>query len=313
MKPALLFPGQGSQSVGMLETLASHHSLIEQTLQEAGEVLDMDLASLVWNGPAELLNRTENTQPVILAASVALWRVLDVRENQQVAGLAGHSLGEYSALVCAGAIDFADGLRVVQARGRYMQEAVPEDEGAMAAIIGLDDQAVRDVCEKTAARQGVVEPVNYNAPGQVVIAGKTAAVASAMQDCKAAGAKLARKLAVSVPSHCSLMRPAAERLQSELENTTIRRPRFPVLHNVDAAARTDPDDIRQALVGQLYNPVQWVDTVRKLNADGVDVFMECGPGKVLCGLNRRIERGARCLPLQDETGLAEAQAALGGG
>jgi len=310
MKFAILFPGQGSQSTGMLSGLAAKYPVIDETFREAGEVLGFDLSSLVREGPAEALNRTENTQPMLLAAGVAVWRALQIGESAPIAGLAGHSLGEYTALVCAGALDFSDGLKLVRARGLYMQEAVPEGQGAMAAILGLDDEAIRGICRDLNTQTHVVEAVNFNAPGQVVIAGEASAVEQAMSGCKEAGAKLAKKLAVSVPSHCALMRPAARRLESMLNDTAIHAPRLPVFHNVDAVPRSEPADIRAALVRQLYSPVLWVDTINALNARGAEVFLECGPGKVLAGLNKRIRRDIESIALQDVSGLSTARTRL---
>lgn len=310
MNFAILFPGQGSQSIGMLSDLAAEYPVIDETFREAGEVLGFDLASLVREGPSDELNRTENTQPALLAAGVAVWRALQIGRNAPIAGLAGHSLGEYTALVCAGALDFSDALALVRARGLYMQEAVPEGQGAMAAILGLDDEAIRRVCRELNSDTHVVEAVNFNAPGQVVIAGEAATVECAMAGCKEAGAKLVKKLAVSVPSHCALMRPAARRLEAMLSNAVIYAPRLPVFHNIDATPRSEPEGIREALVRQLYSPVLWVDTINALNAQGAGVFLECGPGKVLSGLNKRIRRDIESIALHDVSGLSTARVRL---
>jgi len=302
----MMFPGQGSQSVGMLSDLGESHPQVAETYAEAGEALGYDLAALVREGPSESLDRTERTQPALLAAGVATWRVWQARGGPQPDVLAGHSLGEYGALVCAGAIDFGDALRLVELRGRAMQDAVPDGEGAMAAVIGLGDEAVRAICAEAAGDE-VVEAVNYNAPGQVVIAGHKAAVERAMARAKDKGAKLVKQLAVSVPSHCRLMRSAAERLHSHLSEIPLRQTSIPVLHNLDGQPRDDVDGIRKALVAQLENPVQWVRTVQAMNAR---ITLECGPGKVLSGLVKRIDKQASSYPLGTEAGMAEALAAV---
>jgi [acyl-carrier-protein] S-malonyltransferase len=310
METAILFPGQGSQAVAMLENMAADHPIIHDTFREAGEALNFDLARLIREGPEADLNKTENTQPALLAAGVALWRALALPDNAALAGLAGHSLGEYTALVCADALDFADGLRLVRARGLYMQEAVPEGQGAMAAVIGLGGEAVSDVCNAVGEQAGGVEAVNFNAPSQVVIAGEATAVEAAMQNCKEAGAKLAKRLSVSVPSHCALMRPAARRLQALLEETEVRPSRWPVYQNVDASPHNAPASIRDALTRQLYSPVLWVGTINALTGAGAHLFLECGPGKVLSGLNKRIRRDIESLALNDPAGLQTARERL---
>ncbi|UYM18941.1 ACP S-malonyltransferase [Endozoicomonas euniceicola] len=288
-KLAFIFPGQGSQSVGML---AEHIEtpVVQQTFAEASEVLGFDLLSLVTEGPAQVLNQTENTQPALLTASVALWRLWEQKsDGAKPAFLAGHSLGEYSALVCAGVMPFADAVRIVRQRGLFMQEAVPQGAGAMAAVLGLDDNAVLEIC--AAAAQGeVVEAVNFNAPGQVVIAGHVQAVERAAGLAKEAGARRAMLLPVSVPSHCALMKPAADKLAVELLSVELKAPEIPVIHNVTADTCSDPDQIRSNLVAQLYSPVRWVETINRFNESGVTRFVECGPGKVLAGLNKRIVR-----------------------
>ena len=292
---AFVFPGQGSQSVGMLaehlDTSSSDQEIVKQTFAEASEVLGFDLQKLISEGPAEELNKTENTQPALLTASVALWRLWQEKGGETPSFVAGHSLGEYSALVCAGALKFADAVRIVRQRGLFMQDAVPAGTGAMAAILGLDDDKVIEVC--AAAAQGeVVEAVNFNSPGQVVIAGGKEAVARAIELAKEAGARKALPLPVSVPSHCALMKPAAERLAVELSNIEISEPTIPVLQNVTADQCSDPEQIRQNLVAQLYSPVRWVETIAALTEGGVNRFAECGSGKVLAGLNKRIVRRA---------------------
>lgn len=311
MSFAALFPGQGSQSVGMLAELMDSHPVVAQTLAEAGDTLGIDLAGMVREGPEELLNRTENTQPAMLASGVAVWRAFREAGGPLPAAMAGHSLGEFTALVCAGAMDFADAVRLVAERGRLMQAAVPEGQGAMAAILGLDDDVVRQVCADAAQGQ-VVEAVNYNSPGQVVIAGDAEAVERAIELAGEAGAKRAVRLPVSVPSHCSLMQPAAEQLRARLEEVDIRTPEVPVIHNVDVAAHSDPAEIRDLLARQLHNPVRWVETVQKLAAEGNPLMLELGPGKVLMGLIRRIDRKITCIPVQDPAGLEKALEAVKG-
>lgn len=287
---AFVFPGQGSQAVGMLANVAGQFPLIKATFDEASEVLGTDLWQLVQEGPAEVLNRTDMTQPALLTASVALWRVWSEQGGTAPAFMSGHSLGEYSALVCAGALDFKDAVKLVNKRGLFMQAAVPAGEGAMAAIIGLDDAAIEAACAQ--AEQGeVVSAVNYNSPGQVVIAGQAAAVNRAIDLCKEAGAKRALPLPVSVPSHCALMKPAADQLAAELETITVSAPTIPVVQNVTADVTTDPEIIKANLVQQLYRPVLWVDCVNYMTGKGIERMLECGPGKVLSGLNKRISRG----------------------
>lgn len=300
-----VFPGQGSQSVGMLQELAAAHAGVGQTFAEAGEVLGYDLWDIVQNGPADKLNSTEVTQPAMLAAGIAVWRVWQAAGGVQPVMLAGHSLGEYSALVAAGSIEFPDAVRLVAERGRLMQEAVPAGSGAMAAILGMDDEAVVQTCAD-AAQDGVVEAVNFNSPGQVVIAGEKKAVERAVTLARERGARRAVVLPVSVPSHCALMQPAAERLAGVLESVPVQAPAIPVINNVDVDAANDPADIRRALVRQLYSPVRWVETIRKMQAGGVDRLIECGPGKVLVGLNRRIDRNMTALPVYDPDTLAAA-------
>jgi [acyl-carrier-protein] S-malonyltransferase len=309
MKLAFVFPGQGSQSIGMLAGLAAEHAVVVETFQEAGDALDYNLWALTQNGSEEELNQTARTQPAMLAAGVAVWRVWNALDGVQPSVMAGHSLGEYSALVCAGSLDFADAIRLVEKRGQLMQAAVPAGVGAMAAILGLGDDAVRQACADS-AQGDVVEAVNFNAPGQVVIAGSKAAVERAAEAAKAAGAKRAVLLPVSVPSHSSLMMPAAERFAEILANIAIQAPSIPVINNVDVKAESNPSKIREALVRQLHNPVRWVETIRQFAAQGVETIVESGPGKVLVGLNKRIVKEQMIYPVLDAESLAAAQAAI---
>jgi [acyl-carrier-protein] S-malonyltransferase len=304
MKIAFVFPGQGSQSVGMMQGW-DDRAEVRATFAEASDALGQDLWALVTEGPAELLNQTVNTQPAMLAADIAAWRVWQSAGGVVPALLAGHSLGEYAALVAAGALGFADAVRLVRFRAEAMQSAVPEGVGAMAAILGLDDDAVRAVCADAAAGE-VVEAVNLNSPGQVVIAGHKGAVERAMVLAKEKGAKRALPLPVSVPSHSSLMLPAAERLLAHLEGVAIAAPAIPVLHNTDVQSHDDAGAIRAALAKQLHTPVRWVETVRALKAAGVERVIECGPGKVLAGLNKRIDDSLPAVALVDEASLAAA-------
>ncbi|MDH5361403.1 MAG: ACP S-malonyltransferase [Gammaproteobacteria bacterium] len=307
MSLAFVFPGQGSQSVGMLSELAETYAVVKQTYQEASDVLGYDLWKLICDGPAEELNQTHITQPALLAAGIAVWRVWQEKGGEQPVVLAGHSLGEYTALVASGAISFADGIALVAERGKYMQEAVPAGEGGMAAILGLDDEKVIALCAE-AAQGEVVSAVNFNSPGQVVIAGQATAVDRAIEQAKEAGAKRALKLAVSAPSHCALMQPAAERLAEKLASIAIQTPTIPVINNADVVAATDADSIRDALVRQLYSPVRWVESVEKMAADGVDRLIECGPGKVLIGLNKRIVKTMSAAAIFDTATLDAALA-----
>lgn len=305
---AFVFPGQGSQSVGMLAGLAEAFPAVKQTFQQASDALGYDLWQLVQQGPEAELNRTDRTQPAMLAAGVAVWRVWNGNGGAMPGILAGHSLGEYTALVCAGALDFSDAIRLVADRGRFMQEAVPQGQGAMAAVLGLEDAQVIAVCEQ--AEQGdVVTAVNFNAPGQVVIAGTAAAVERAVALAREAGAKRAITLPVSVPSHCALMKPAAENMRQALAGIVLNKPVLPVLHNADVASHAEPDRIRDALVRQLYSPVRWVETVRAMETRGVSNVIECGPGKVLAGLNKRIGRELVTLSVYDPDSLEEALSA----
>jgi [acyl-carrier-protein] S-malonyltransferase len=311
MKFAMVFPGQGSQSVGMLQGYGESAE-ISEVLAVASSVLKQDIGKLIAEGPAEELNRTVNTQPVMLTAGVAayrLWRALGGPEPEMVAG---HSLGEYTALVAADAIDFADALPLVRFRAQAMQEAVPQGEGAMAAILGLDDDAVRAACAEAAEGQ-VVEPVNYNAPSQVVIAGHAGAVQRAMAAAKTRGAKRTVMLPVSAPFHSSLLAPAAARLREVLAGVAVRAPRLPVLHNVDVKSYTEPDQVRDALVRQANHPVRWVETVQAMAARGVTHIVECGPGKVLAPLVKRITDGVDGIPLTDRDSIEATIATLKGG
>ncbi|SCC56365.1 ACP S-malonyltransferase [Kosakonia oryziphila] len=304
---AFVFPGQGSQTVGMLADMATAYPVIEETFAEASAALGYDLWALVQQGPAEELNKTWQTQPALLSASVALWRVWQQQGGKTPVLMAGHSLGEYSALVCAGVIAFADAVRLVELRGKFMQEAVPEGTGAMSAIIGLDDESIAKACE-TAAGGQIVSPVNYNSPGQVVIAGHKEAVERAGAACKAAGAKRALPLPVSVPSHCALMKPAAEKLAVELNAITFSAPQIPVINNVDVKCETSPEAIRSALVRQLYSPVQWTKSVEFMASQGVEHLYEVGPGKVLTGLTKRIVDTLTASAINEPAAMSEALA-----
>ena len=304
-KVACVFPGQGSQSVGMLKELADSHPIVTDTFAEASAALGYDLWDLVQNDADGKLNETHITQPALLTASVAIWRILQA-QGVQVDYLAGHSLGEYSALVCAGTLNFADAVKLVESRGKFMQQAVPAGAGAMYAIIGLDDDKIAEICQQTAIATGdVVAPVNYNSPGQVVIAGESKAAEQAGAACKEAGAKRALPLAVSVPSHCELMRPAADQLDDALAQITLSAPAINVVNNVDVSVETDVTAIKDALVRQLYCPVQWTRTIEFLASQGVERIIEVGPGKVLSGLNKRIVKSLDCLTVNTPDSLAE--------
>jgi [acyl-carrier-protein] S-malonyltransferase len=304
---AIVFPGQGSQAVGMLSELAASYPLVNETFAQASDVLGYDLWTLTQDGPEDELNRTDRTQPAMLAAGVAVWRVWQQAGGTVPGVMAGHSLGEYTALVCAGAMDFADAISLVEQRGRYMQSAVPAGVGAMAAILGLDDATVADVCNRAAAGE-VVSPVNFNSPGQVVIAGNADAVQRAIGLAKEAGAKRALPLAVSVPSHCALMQSAAEQLAERLAQASISTPSIPVIQNVDAARHDQPDAIRDNLKKQLYSPVQWVLTVQNMGGQGVTRIVEAGPGKVLAGLCKRIDKSIASAAVFDPDSLSAALA-----
>ena len=310
MSLAFVFPGQGSQSIGMLDQLATEYPLVQETFAEASEVLGYDLWDLVTSGPEAALNQTERTQPAMLAAGIAVWRVWQSLTNIQPDNLAGHSLGEYSALVASGALSFANAIKLVELRGQYMQQAVPEGQGAMAAILGLDDDAVKMICEQAAGDE-IVEAVNFNSPGQVVIAGNVAAVTKATVLAKEQGAKRALMLPVSVPSHCALMKPAADMLSETLADMPVHETRMPVIHNVSVTPAQDEAGIKTSLAQQLHNPVRWVETVQWLSNQGVDKIVECGPGKVLAGLTKRIDKAVTGLPVFDQSSLEKAVQALG--
>ena len=309
-KFAMVFPGQGSQAVGMLAELAEQFSIVEETFKQASEVLGYDLWSLVQHGPADELNKTWQTQPALLAASIAVYRVWQQQYPQlQPTLMAGHSLGEYSALVCAGAIDFQDAVKLVELRGKLMQQAVPEGTGAMYAIIGLDNDSIIKACQN--AEQGeVVSAVNFNSPGQVVIAGAKAAVERAAVLCKEAGAKRALPLAVSVPSHCALMKPAADQLAVSLESIAVKSPAVAVINNVDVKTENDAQAIRHALVRQLYSPVRWTETVEKMATNGIEVLVESGPNKVLNGLTKRIADNLQAVSVNDPASLSAVEQLL---
>ncbi|HRC37912.1 MAG: ACP S-malonyltransferase [Rubrivivax sp.] len=307
---AFVFPGQGSQSVGMLDAWGDHPA-VRQTLAEASAVLGEDIGALIHGGPKELLELTTNTQPVMLTAAIACYNAWRAEGGAEPAAVAGHSLGEYSALVAAGALTLADALPLVRFRAQAMQQAVPVGAGAMAAILGLDAAAIGEACARIAAETGeVVAPANFNDPKQTVIAGSKAGVDRACEQLKAAGAKRALLLAVSAPFHSTLMQPAAEALRERLKNVPIRPPRFPVLNNIDVAAPADPDAIRDALYRQASGPVRWVEVVQALRARGLMHVLECGPGKVLASLVRRIDSEMHGMAVHDPAGLAAAKEML---
>jgi [acyl-carrier-protein] S-malonyltransferase len=306
---AYVFPGQGSQSVGMMSEWGDQQGIVDKVFAEASDALGYDLWSVTSEGPAEKLNQTEITQPAMLCAGVASWRIVEQSGLPAAAVMAGHSLGEYSALVCAGSIALGDAVRLVARRGQLMQSAVRAGEGAMAAIIGLDDDAVREAC--ASVDDGVVEAVNFNAPGQVVIAGESAAVDSAMAKAKELGAKRALPLPVSVPSHCSLMRDAAAELARELENIAIELPRVEVIHNHGASSADSVEEIRNRLELQLYSPVEWVASVQHMGRQGIDTLIECGPGKVLTGLTRRIDKSMQAFAVYDADSLEQTSQTIG--
>jgi [acyl-carrier-protein] S-malonyltransferase len=306
---AFVFPGQGSQKVGMLAGIAAAYPCVQQTFAAASEALGYDMWALVQAGPQEELNLTEKTQPLLLTASVALWRVWQQRNGVRPSLLAGHSLGEFSALVCAGTIEFADAVKLVRARGQFMQTAVPVGEGAMAAVLGMDDAQLVQICRDASAQGGVVEAVNFNSPGQVVIAGTVAAVDRAIELCKAAGSKRALPLPVSAPFHTSLMRPAGDKLKAAMADLKFSAPTIPVVHNVNAKPESDPEKIKAILFEQIFSPVQWSDCVAYMVQHGIITAVECGPGKVLGGLIKRIDKSVNCLSIEDSAGLDAALSA----
>ena len=299
---AFVFPGQGSQSVGMMSSMAAVYPQVKHTFEQASEALGLDLWNLVENGPAEDLNQTENTQPAMLAAGVAFWRVWCDKTKIRPSWMAGHSLGEYTALVCSDSIAFEDAVKLVAERGRLMQAAVPAGVGAMAAILGLEDHQIFNTCLAVADNE-IVAPANFNSPGQVVIAGDTAAVDRAIEALKALGAKRALKLPVSVPSHCRLMLEAAEKFNDVLQGVKVEMPKMTLIHNADVKTHGSPEVIRYALKEQLYNPVRWVEGIKFMHEQGVNSFVECGPGKVLMGLNKRIAPNAVHLTMYDPESL----------
>lgn len=302
---AFVFPGQGSQKIGMLAQLAAQSPIVETTFAEASTALGYDLWDMIQHGEQEQINLTERTQPMLLTSSVAIWRLWSDSNGPVPGQMAGHSLGEWSALVCAGAVDFVDAVKIVQSRGAFMQQAVPVGVGAMAAILGLEDQVIFDACDS--ARQGeVVDAVNFNAPGQVVIAGSAAAVDRAIDLCKQAGAKRAMALPVSAPFHTSLMKPAAEQLTELVSSTAFATPTIPVIHNVHAQAETDAERIKALMLEQIYKPVMWVDCITALKQGGASVFAECGPGRVLNGLTKRIDREITSFAMDDPASLDNA-------
>ncbi len=311
MSFALVFPGQGSQSIGMLADLAATYPLIKHTFEQASEALSLDLWALSQSGSEEQLNQTDNTQPALLTAGIAVARVWEAQGGGKPTLCAGHSLGEYTALTYTHALAFEDAVRLVAERGRLMQQAVPHNIGAMAAILGLDDNAVKQACAH-AAQNEVVSAVNFNAPGQVVIAGHKAAVERAIAACKESGAKKAILLSVSVPSHCALMTPAAERLSETMATLNWQLPDIPVLHNADVMVHTDVEAIQQVLAAQLHQPVRWVESIEKMAAENIQQVIECGPGKVLTGLHKRINKSLQALPMFDNASLDKALQAING-
>ncbi|WP_444893644.1 ACP S-malonyltransferase [Microbulbifer sp. EKSA008] len=302
---AFVFPGQGSQKIGMLSEIAQEAPEIQATFAEASNVLGYDLWDLCQNGEQEAINLTQRTQPLLLTSSVALYRMWRSRGGAQPAFMAGHSLGEWSALVCSGVLAFKDAVHLVRERGRLMQEAVPVGEGAMAAIIGLDDAAVEEACAASAEDE-IVAAVNYNSPGQIVIAGSSAAVQRAIEACKAAGAKKAMPLPVSAPFHTELMRPAAEKLTPQIEATEFNAPEIPIVHNVHAELESDPEKIKTLMIEQIYRPVRWTACAQKIIGSGVEQMVECGPGKVLSGLIKRVDRSVSCHAIDSPSNFNEA-------
>ena len=306
-----VFPGQGSQKVGMLAEAGAEYSVVIDTFQEASEAVGYDMWALVQEGEQEQLNMTETTQPVLLTSSVALWRAWQAQGGVTPSIMAGHSLGEFSALVCAGALKFTDAVQLVKQRGAFMQTAVPVGEGAMAAIIGVDDEVINNICTEVASETGnCVAAVNFNSPGQVVIAGHAGAVDVAIGKLKEAGAKRAMPLPVSAPFHTDLMRPAGEKLAEAIASIEINSPIIPVVHNVHAKTENSPERIRELLVEQIYSPVRWVSCIEQIQVQGAERLVECGPGKVLSGLNRRINKALQSFSVESPADLAAAVADL---
>ncbi|MDV6342545.1 ACP S-malonyltransferase [Nitrosomonas sp. Is24] len=307
MKFAFVFPGQGSQSVGMMNGY-SDLPVIQETFQEASDILKQDLWSMVVNGPADDLNLTINTQPLMLTAGIAVYRAWGSLGGEPPALMAGHSLGEYTALVASEALSFADALALVRFRAQAMQQAVPEGVGGMAAILGLDDEIIETICRDIASQNSEesLEPANFNSPGQIVIAGHKNAIVQGIELAKSKGAKRAIMLPMSIPSHCSLMKPAADSMRQQLDHVTMQPPRIPVLHNADVKTHSDTADIKEILIRQLTSPVRWVDTVKAFAANGVTHVVECGPGKVLAGLNKRIDPNLQQLSLTDGEAVKQA-------
>ncbi|MCZ6618028.1 MAG: ACP S-malonyltransferase [Gammaproteobacteria bacterium] len=303
MSLGIVFPGQGSQTVGMLADIAAEYPLVREHFDRAGETIGIPLWQIVCEGPEELLARTDVTQPALLTAGVALWALWQSRDGQAPAFMAGHSLGEYSALVCAGAIEFNDAVRLVNQRGKFMREAVPLGEGAMAAILGLDEATVTTCCLEA---PGIVSPANFNAPGQIVIAGSADSVQAAVANCQHAGARRTVLLNVSGPFHCALMKPAEDDFAAVLDDVKIRMPLIPVVHNVDGKVAVDEADVRKKLLAQLAEPVQWISCVKTMMSRGVDAMVECGPGKVLTGLFKRIDRTVSVANLGTLAGMNQA-------
>ena len=308
---AFVFPGQGSQQVGMLAAAHERFAAVRDTFEEASQVLGYDMWALVKEGPQDALNLTATTQPVLLTSSVALWRAWQSEVGMQPGIMAGHSLGEFSALVCANALAFCDAVKLVRSRGEFMQTAVPVGQGSMAAIIGLEDSVINRICEEvTQGADAVVAAVNFNSPGQVVIAGHTGAVEAAIIALKEAGAKRALPLPVSAPFHTVLMKPAGEQLAEVLAAIAISPPQVPIVHNVHAATEADPEKIRQLLVEQIYSPVCWTGCIQAIVESGASDIVECGPGKVLSGLNRRIDKSVQSYSLEEPDALLAAAAQL---
>lgn len=302
---AMVFPGQGSQTVGMLKELAEIFPVVQETYAKASAILGYDLWRLVQEGPESTLNQTEKTQPALLVGSVAIWTIWQEQGGSLPSMMAGHSLGEYSALVCAESLNFKDAVQLVEMRGRFMQQAVPEGIGAMAAIVGLSDDKIDELCQRAAEKE-ILTPANYNAIGQVVVAGEVKAVERLMALAKTAGAKIAKQLPMSVPSHCALMVSAANQLAQYIENIEIKKPVIPVLQNTDVQMHADPQAIKTALIKQLYSPVRWVETIQQFEQKGVSIVIECGPGKVLTGLNKRISNQQQAAATSLPTSLQEA-------